>query len=151
MNGNCYILKKQIEGMMINSIDTPKETILEQMNEPRPLPLGRVDFDEWSDRIISGACIPGGEEDPVAFKEGQKSALAHMIMHLKPTESHVADAYFIHSLRKAAANQVAFAVAEDLRSKAKERLSAKEALERSEVKDAQHLMAELECSTISIP
>lgn len=110
---------------MINPIDTPKEVILEQMNEPRPLPLGRQEFEEWSDRIISGACIPGGEEDPIAFKEGQKSALAHMIMHAKPTESHIADAHFIHSLRKAAANQVAHAIAQELLDKAKKRLADK--------------------------
>ena len=110
---------------MINPVDLSPDEILKQMNEPRPLPLGRQEFHDWADRIISGACIPGGEDDLEAFKEGQKSALTHMIMHMKPTESHAPDAYFIHSLRKAAANQVAHANFQAL--KQKKEAKAKEA------------------------
>lgn len=96
------------------------------MLEPRPLPLGRSDFDEWSDRIISGAVIPGGEENPEAFKEGQKFALADLLLHLGPTESHKPDAHFIHSLRKFAVNQVAVTMRDELHKKAKERKASEE-------------------------
>lgn len=103
-----------------NTRFTPKATILEQMNEPRPLPMGRQEFDVWSDRIISGAIIPGVTPDSVKF------ALAEMIMHIKPTDDHVADSFFIKSLRKSAANQVAYAVMEELRAKKQERLKQDE-------------------------
>ena len=93
-----------------NLPSAPKELVIEQLLEPRPLPMGRKEFDEWSDRLIGGALIPGGEDDPVAFVHSQKVALANMIMHLGPTESHKPDAYFIHSLRKAAVNQIAHSV-----------------------------------------
>ncbi len=55
-----------------------------------------------------------------------KFALAEMIMHLKPTESHCADAHFIHSLRKGAANQVAYAMMEELRTERKAALKKAE-------------------------
>lgn len=86
-----------------NSVYTTKNTIVSQMNQPRPLPLGQKEFVEWSDRIISGALIPCDDKDSLV------AALAAMLMQLGPTESHKPDAYFIHSLRKAAANEVAHA------------------------------------------
>ena len=82
---------------------TRKSTILAQMHEPRPLPLGQKEFVEWSDRIISGALIPCDDRDSLV------AALAAMLMRLGETESHKPDAYFIHSLRKAAVNEVAHA------------------------------------------
>lgn len=85
-----------------NSQSTPPEVIKDQMLEPRPLPLGAEEFEIWSDRIISGSLLPA---DP----KSMKFSLANMIMHLGPTESHKPDAYFIHSLLKAASNQVAHA------------------------------------------
>lgn len=69
--------------------------------------MGRAEFEEWSDRIIGGALIPGGGEDPEIFRKSQQFALADMIKHLGPTESHKPDAHFIHSLRRTCANQVA--------------------------------------------
>lgn len=86
-----------------NNQFTSKSTIINQMNEPRPLPLGQKEFMEWSDRIISGAQIPCDEPDSL------RKALSALIMQLPGTESHKPDAYFIHSLRKAAANEVAHA------------------------------------------
>lgn len=90
-------------GKKVNSEYTSKKTVIQQMNEPRPLPMGQKEFVEWSDRIISGALIPCDDRDSLV------SALAAMLMQLGPTESHKPDAYFIHSLRKAAANEVAHA------------------------------------------
>lgn len=95
-----------------NTASTPQTLIIDQMLESRPLPMGMQEFDEWSDRIISGAMIE-------ADHKSLKFALAEMIMHLKPTDSHCSDAHFIHSLRKGAANQVAYAVMESIRAERK--------------------------------
>jgi len=112
-----------------NSSLTPKSTILNQMEEKRPLPLGMTEFEEWSNRIISGAMLPA---DP----DSQKFALANMLMHLGPTTDHEVDAYLIKSLRKYAINQVADAVRRDLHAKAKERLAAEEAAAASQTQSA---------------
>ena len=106
---------------MRNTAETTKDVILDQMGEPRPLPMGRKEFEEWSDRIISGALIPG------ATAASQKFALANMILHLGPTESHKPDAFFIHSLRKVACNLVAHEMATELRETEKARIAAEEA------------------------
>lgn len=122
-----------------NLADTPAELIVDQMNEPRPLPMGLAEFEEWSDRLIAGALIPGGESDPVVFHESQKFALANMLMHLGPTESHKADAFFIHSLRKFAVNQVADSVRKELHEAAKARTAA---IEKSKEQEAAETSAE---------
>lgn len=103
-----------------NPSNMPVSLIKDQLLESRPLPMGRSEFEEWSDRIISGSLITA---DP----ESQKFALANMLMHLGPTESHKPDAYFIHSLRKFAVNQVADAIRIEIRDCAKARLAAEEA------------------------
>jgi hypothetical protein len=90
-----------------------------QLLEPMPLPMGRKEFHEWANRIIDGAMITA---DP----DSQKFALADMLLHLNPTESHKADAYFIHCLRKVAVNQVADAIRKELRDAAKARLAKEE-------------------------
>jgi hypothetical protein len=94
----------------------PKSLVLEQMNELRPLPLGMTEFDEWSDRIISGAML-------TADIQSQKFALAEMITHIKPTEDHCTDAYFIKALRKVASNQVALEAMKRHRDQVKARLA----------------------------
>lgn len=119
-----------------NSKSTPKKVIVDQINEPRPLPMGRLEFEQWSDRIISGALIPSeiwsvfnqetAAEKHREFINSQKHALANMIMHLGPTESHKPDAHFIHSLRKAACNQVAHTIGKELLEEAKAREKAEE-------------------------
>ncbi len=110
-----------------NLQSTPKEVIIDQMNEPRPLPMGRQEFEDWAERCISGALLPGGKESRETFIESQKFALSNMLMHLGPTESHKPDAYFIHSLRKFAVNQVADTVRKELHESAKARTAAEEA------------------------
>lgn len=69
--------------------------------------MGMAEFEIWSDRIISGALCP-------ADIMSQKFALADLLTHLGPTESHKPDAYFIHCLRKFAVNQVAVAIRQKL-------------------------------------
>lgn len=83
-----------------NSAATPPAVITAQMHELRPLPIGIPQFLEWSDRIIAGACVDADHDD-------QRYALANEILHLKPTEDHKDDAYWIHILRKLAVNQTA--------------------------------------------
>lgn len=103
-----------------NTRFTSTQTIVNQMNERRPLPMGKKEFHEWSDRIIAGAMIPG------ATVESQKFALADQLLHLGPTESHKEDAFFIHVLRKFAVNQVADAMRHEIRDEAKARLAKEE-------------------------
>jgi hypothetical protein len=102
-----------------NTRFTTKETILNQMNERRALPMGVTEFHEWADRIIEGALVP-------ADKESQKFALADMIMHLGAAEDHKEDAHFIHYLRKVAVNQVAHGVMEEIRNRRKAELAKAE-------------------------
>jgi hypothetical protein len=129
-----------------NLKSTPKEVIIDQLNEPRPLPMGRQDFDEWAERIIAGALIPNeagkvfqvvkSEEDKFdyeVFKNSQKFCLANMLMHLSPTESHKPDAFFIHSLRKFAVNQVADNVRREIHEAAKARLAEEEEKKKQEL------------------
>ncbi len=113
-----------------NSQHTPREVILDQLHEPRPLPMGRAEFETWSDRILSGALVE-------ADRDSQKFALANMLMHLGPTESHKPDAHFIHSLRKFAVNQVADTVRKELHEAAKTRTAAEEAAKSDEQKGAE--------------
>lgn len=106
----------------------PIEEIAKSLTERQPLPMGRKEFEEWSDRIIQGALIPG------ATPESQKFTLANLILHLGPTESHKEDAFFIHSLRKFAVNQVADAMRCEIRDAAKARLALEEAAKLDENK-----------------
>lgn len=100
---------------VFNDESTSVLEIKEQMLEPRPLPMGRQAFEDFAERIIAGSMLPS---DPNADQENflisQKFALASMIMHLGPHESHKPDAHFIHGLRRAASNQVAQAIVTEL-------------------------------------
>jgi len=113
-----------------NADSTPVDTIIDQLNEPRPLPIGRKEFEEWSDRIIAGAMMKPGdlEDDATIFKKSQKYALAGMLMHLGPTESHKPDAYFIHCMRKYAINQTAHTLIQEINHERKAALAEKEGL-----------------------
>lgn len=119
-------MKKQLN--LVNKKSTSKTIILDQMKESRPLPMGRTEFEEWSDRIISGALLPQPpDEHKEAWIEGQKFALADMMMHLGPTESHKPDAYFIHQLRCAVNKQVAWEIRKELHENRKAREPKEEA------------------------
>src|SRR4051812_5723307 len=96
-----------------------RDSIVAQMGEPMPLPMGRTEFEAWAARIISGALIPDEngkvlqDLDHKAYQklfESQKFALAGLLMGLGPTESHKPDAYFIHALRVSAVKQVAVTI-----------------------------------------
>lgn len=116
-----YALLAKIKGT--NDVSTPVEVISQQMNEMRPLPLGIKEFEEWSDRIISGALIPG------ATVESQKFALCGAIMSIGPTDDHKPDLYFIKVLRKSSANQVAQAKMQYIREEAAAKAAAVKAVQ----------------------
>ena len=103
-----------------NSRFTPTEVIKDQLNEKRALPLGVVEFHVWSDRIISGACIPGATPESIKF------ALADQLLHLGPTVDFESDLYFIKCLRKFAINQVADSMRREIRDTAKARMEAEQ-------------------------
>ncbi len=113
-----------------NAKNTPVSVISEQMNESRQLPLGSEEFEIWSDRIISGVPLLNA-----ADKDSLKFALATMILHLGPQESHKADLYFLKSLLKSAANQVAQAKMTVLRDAAKARLASEDAAKAEAAND----------------
>ena len=104
-----------------NTERTSRATIVDQMNEPRPLPMGQKEFTEWTDRIISGALIPCTDRDSLV------KTLASMLMQLGQTESHKPDAFFIHALRKAAVNQVAHANFEEIQTRQRKKFEAEQA------------------------
>lgn len=112
-----------------NTRFTSKDTIINQLNEPRPLPTGVAEWGEWSDRIISGTLLTA---DP----ESMKFALCNMLLALGPTESHKPDAHFIHGLRKFAVNQVADSKRNEIRDAAKARLAQEELLKEEQAKAA---------------
>ena len=87
-----YRLKAKITGK--NCEATPLEVIRDQLREPRPLPMTVPEWEEWADRIVSGALVP-------ADKESQKFAISEMVMHLSPTDDHKEDLYFIKLLLRA--------------------------------------------------
>lgn len=121
-------MKKKVKK---NTKATPKKVILDQLNEPRPLPMGRTEFEEFFERIKSGANIPGLTDDSYRF------VLADRIMHLTATDSHMCDGYFIKALRKYAANQVCHAVLWELQEAKKKR-----ALEEAKAAEAAEKLAE---------
>lgn len=121
MKNLFYSLMAKVTGK--NTEATPIGVIVNQMTERRPLPLGMKEFDEWADRIISGACIPG------ATPQSQKFALADMVNRCTEDDFET-DAFFIKKLRKSAINQVCLAKMEEIRNEVKARLTAeKEAQE----------------------
>lgn len=83
--------------------------ITKEMLERRALPIGKTQFEEWSDRVISGAMIE-------ASIRSQKWTLAEQILHLPPTEAFKEDAYFILRLRKAAVNETAHAMMVEIKT-----------------------------------
>lgn len=77
---------------------------------PRNLPVGVTEFYTWSDRIIS---LSGNFADT----DSMRFALASQLIHLGAQQSCVSDQFFIRSMRKAAANQVASQVFQDIKQK----------------------------------
>ncbi len=89
---------------------------------PTPLPVGLSEFETWADSIIELS----GE---FADKDSMKYAIASNLIHLPHTKAKVPKAYFVNTLRKAAANQVASQVFQDIKIKQQQAIdTAKQAL-----------------------
>lgn len=130
-----------------NSVSTPVDVIRAQMLEPRPLPLGMTEFEEWSARIIAGSML-------TADVASQKFALANQLMHLGPTEDHKEDIFFIKTLRKFAVNQIADGVRRQLHEERKAATAKAEAEEvekvsKQEQKEFQKLQEERQVERIA--
>lgn len=82
---------------------------LKELQELRPLPMGRKEFEIWSRRIIRIADVPGLTIESAQF------ALSEMLLHVKPTVCFESDGYFVNCLRKGAVNEVAHAVFQELK------------------------------------
>lgn len=93
--------------------------ISKEQNKKKKLPVGLTEFHEWSEKIIGLAGLS-------ATVNSQKHTLASMIMQLKPTEAFQSDAFFVHSLLKAASNQVALEYAQKIYPQEKARLLAEQ-------------------------
>ena len=110
-----HAIKSKLTGR--NSKSTPKRVITAQLDEVRPLPIGRDQFMEWSDRIISGALVD-------ADHDSQRFALASMILQLGPNDAFKADKHFVSQMRKVAANQTAHTMAQEFKAAAQARFEA---------------------------
>lgn len=77
---------------------------------PTYLPVGVTEFQSWSRDIIE---LSGkfADEDSMRF------ALASQVLHLGAQKSSVPKHFFVCSMRKAAANQVASQVFQDIKQK----------------------------------
>lgn len=103
-----------------NLIATPQSAIKAQLDELRPLPIGRDEFMQWSDRIISGAMVD-------ADSDSQRFALASMVLQLGPTEAFKPDRHFVASLRKVATNQTCHTMAQEFKLAATARFEREKA------------------------
>lgn len=81
---------------------------------PSPLPVGRAEYEKWIKDILD---LAGN----VADEDSMRWAVNNIVPHLGPSISKVPKNYFVRSLRKAAANQVAAAMTMEI----KERQAAK--------------------------
>lgn len=90
---------------------------------PSRLPVGMSEFDTWSSAIIA---LTG----PIADNDSLRFALASQIMHQGAAKGSIPKSFFVNSLRKAAANQVASQVFQDI--KIKQQDAQKAALEAAQ-------------------
>ncbi len=75
---------------------------------PTPLPVGLPQFETWADDIIE---LSGKFAD----LNSMKFALASQLIHSKHDKSSIPKVVFVRMLRKAAANQVASAVFQEIK------------------------------------
>ena len=80
---------------------------------PTRLPLGKSEFNDWATKIIS---LSGS----IADEDSMRYVLASKILELKPNASRVPLNEFVKLMHKAAANQVASSVFQEIRAKQQE-------------------------------
>lgn len=90
----------------------------QDMLERKPLPIGRTQFMEWSDRIIKASLV---EADP----ESLRFILAERMQHIGPTDAFMPDASFILQLRAIAAKETAFLMFQEIKKKRAEDTASK--------------------------
>lgn len=76
---------------------------------PTPLPSGLTEYSSWADDILSLSKVP--DNDSTRF------TIAVMILHLNSTEDRKPKRFFVKSLNKAAANEIANSIATGLKEK----------------------------------
>lgn len=86
---------------------------------PTSVPVGLTEFNNWADSIIE---LSGN----VADADSMKYAIASQLIHLPHTASKVPKNHFVKALRKAAANQVASQVFQDIKQKQAEAMAKKQ-------------------------
>ena len=75
---------------------------------PTPLPTGRTSYNQWVDDIVAlGADF--ADRDSIEF------ALCSIIVHLPPDQGSKSKRFFIQTLRKAAATQVASTIFQEIK------------------------------------
>lgn len=92
---------------------------------PEKLPTSNSKLEEFTDTVLSLYGIP--------FHPSYKNAIATMIMHLSPTTDRKSKYYFVKSVRKAQANQVAYEMIDAIREEEKK---AREAVTQALVNTA---------------
>lgn len=92
---------------------------------PTPLPVGMTEFMDWSDSILE---LAGDYAD----EDSMRFVIASMVIHLGPQKSSIAKNYFVRSLRKTAANQVASQVFLDVKKRQEQKEQAAKELTTSE-------------------
>lgn len=101
---------------------------------PRRLPVGVSEFHRFADRVLS---MSGKYADD----NSMRFALASMIIYLKDQKdgtpiASVPDSYFLASLRKSAANQVASAILTEMKNKQAEETARRKELEATALEEA---------------
>lgn len=92
------------------------DEIKDMLQEKRALPLGLKEFEEFFERLWSGALLtsePGKEE---WLKLSAKNVIANEILHLPSSQTHETDIYFINRLRKVATNQVCISIVDQTKA-----------------------------------
>lgn len=93
---------------------------------PSKLPVGMSEFEEFSNSILA---LSGKYAD----EDSLKFAIASMIIHLPAGKGSAPKNFFVRSLRKSAANQVASQVFQDIKA----RLEAKQQAEKASLQNGQ--------------
>lgn len=108
---------------------------------PSKLPVGRTAFTKWADDIIELA----GE---LADRDSIEFVLSSAIQHASSNRGYVPKNYFVNTLIKAAANQVAAQVFQDVKIKQQEAAKLAAAIEQA--KQAEVTAATSEAVTESV-
>lgn len=101
---------------------------------PSAIPVGLTEYQAWAESIIS---LTG----PIADDNSLKFAIASMVIHLDRDTAYVSKRWFVKCLRKAAANQVASAVFQDIKLKQQEALKAAQKPEETQPASQQNVEA----------